>query len=331
MIEKVTEYFGNTYRYKEVFKMGNLQRKVKTSISVVMLASLLCAGYVVAEDKDQPKTGKEQGKDKEQGEDKIQKRAGTIFDDQADENEEPTYTPPTDIEEKLKVIPPLPANIKNYLKGKYIDIRDDDLSSTLQQTLYGPLGYINIRGDITPKKGLDSTIIGEGREERARAMAKAFIEEEKSLLGIANIAELNERLHISKGYGGDYIHLYYQRKIGDIELENATIHVTVGPNDTIIGVSAESIAVSPELYKAVSKKTLGRGKVYRIIRQELKIASGGEDVGMGITKAYKVAIPKAPYVIWKVSVSTVDNAWNYKIDAFTGEILEKRSAMRSAK
>lgn len=83
------------------------------------------------------------------------------------------------------------------------------------------------------------------------------------------------------------------------------------------------------MYQAVSTKTLGRGKVYRIIRQELKTASAGEEVGMGVTKAYKVAITKPPYVLWKVSVSTNDNAWDYKIDAFTGEIVDKRSAMRS--
>ncbi len=77
------------------------QKKKVTNwfILYAMLTSWLCAGYVAAQDKDQPQTLPQTGKG--QGKDKAQPRVGSIFDDQADEFEEPTYTAPTYIEERL--------------------------------------------------------------------------------------------------------------------------------------------------------------------------------------------------------------------------------------
>lgn len=308
--------------------MSNQTRKVRTwFIPIFMLASLLCAGDAVAQDKGwqpaMPETGKGQDKDK------TQKRVGSIFDDQADEFEEPTYTPPADIEEKIKAIPPIPGNIKKHLTEKYTRI--DDPYSTLQQTPYGPSGKIYILGDLTSKT-IDETspfkeaLQKENKEERTRALAKAIIAEEVSILGIPDLNELKERKFYTDEYG--HITIYYDRYIGDLPLEYGDVAVSFRHGETIKSLRANVVAPPPALYQAAAKKTLGRGKIFRIIGQELKTTAGGNEVGMGVTKVYKVAIPKAPYVIWKVSISTVDNAWNYKIDAFTGEILDKQSAMR---
>lgn len=309
--------------------MSNQKSKVgRWFISVVMLASLLCAGYAAAKDKDQPQAPSQT--EKGQGKDKAQPHVGSIFDDQADEFEEPTYTPPVDIEEKIKSIPSIPSNIMQHLKDKYKMKGNDFVSVDLQQTPDGSMvKYINIRGwdgDIRPK----TDIMEERKEERLRSIAKAIIQEEVSLFRITDVEELKEFNFITEIINGrELTDIHYHRYIGDLQLEDGDISVYFGPDEKIRTIQAQVVAASADLYKAAAKKTLGRGKIYRIIRQELKTASGGEDVGMGVTKAYKVAIPKAPYVIWKVSVSTVDNAWNYKIDAFTGEILDKRSAMRS--
>lgn len=295
--------------------MSTQKSKVRRCLVLcAMLASLLCAGYSVAQDKDQP-------------------RVGSIFDDQADEFEEPTYTPPADIEAKIKSIPPIPGNIKKHLKDKYVQIDDNRLSSTLMQTPYGPSGSIHIGGDITPKSGWDDITKGSTKEERARGMARTFIGEELSLFGITDMEELKERtFEITDDTG--YTHIYYQRYIGNLPLDLSDIAVHIGSDEKIKVIQGNAIASPPALYKAVAKKTLGRGKIFRIIRDSLK-SSPGSEVRLSIQNVRKVAVPNTPYVIWKIEAGgneysdgkVMDRGyWEYTIDAFTGEILQKIDA-----
>lgn len=304
--------------------MQNKESKFLWLIPCFMLASLLCAGYVSAQDNDQPQTGKEQG------EDKIQKRSGTIFDDQADEFEEPTYTPPTDIDEKAESLK-IPPDVRKYLSDKYSNIRKTETYSTLKQTQYGPSGRISL--SYNRKPGWDSPLKkGENREERARSLAIEYMKEEAGLLGIIDIEEFHEsRINTDKGYGGDYTYLDYHRFINGLELKNSYITFTIGPDETIYDVDSNVFAPPPALYHAIAKKTIGRGKAFRTVRDDLK--SSDSDVSVGISKAHKEAILDPPYVIWYVEARSFklvngqprDWQWEYKLDAFTGEIIQKRN------
>lgn len=233
---------GLNISLKEVFKMSNQKRKVRSwFISCAMLASLLCAGYAAAKDKDQPQTPAQT--DKGQGKDKAQPHVGSIFDDQADEFEEPTYTPPADIEEKIKSIPPIPSNIKNHLKYKYVQI-DDFIISTLQQTPHGPSGKINIGGDIVPKTTdgvpIKSVITETGRKARASAIAKAIIAEEVSLLGITDMDEVKEVNSLDRPEG---VSIYFQRYIGALPFEYGDIAVHFkADGETIMSLQANVVA-----------------------------------------------------------------------------------------
>lgn len=276
-------------------------------------------------------------------------------------DDEPALGEETDmveIEKKLKSIPPIPPNIKQYLEDKYVSL-DDLPSVTLQMTPYGQqIESIYIRGDITPKDTEKAARFWKAkneqtREDKARSLAKAFLEEEADLLGIIDINELYETEVKTNEYNnGIYTDIYYVRKIGNIELEKSYINIAMGPNETISAASANIIHVTPELSHAAKKKTLSKEKIYNIIKRDLKRAKPDMPVVLQILETKKVALPKPPYIIWKVRVARVaplkiinspspqsfraplpgeeepDVGWNYRIDAFTGEILDKQSAIQ---
>lgn len=286
-------------------------------IPCLMLVTLLCAGYTAAQDNDRPA--------QRLGVEKVE----SIFDEQAGEYEETTYTPPADIEEKLESLK-LPQDVHKYLKDKYHGLRKEGPASTLQQTQYGPEGDIRIMYDI--KKGWDSARKkGESREERARSLAKAYIEEEPGLFGVFDIGELREiRINTDKGYGGDYTFITYHRYINKLELIGWYYQIITGPDETVVGVIGKIVAPTPALYQAAAKRTIGRGKIFKIIRDDLK--SSDSDVSVGVSKAAKEAVVDPPYVIWNVEAKSYkpvnggmyDWQWEFKIDPFTGEIIQKR-------
>ncbi|MDO8444580.1 MAG: hypothetical protein Q7T53_00495 [Deltaproteobacteria bacterium] len=300
--------------------MFSLQRKVKTSISVVMLACLLCAGYAAAEDKDKPQPPIKRGAE----------QVVSIFDENAEEFEETTYTPPTDIEEKLESLK-LPENERKYLSDKYSGLITNSTFSTLKQTQYGPEGTIKLIFDI--KKGWDSpNKKGETREERAKSLARAFIEEEPGLFGVFDIGELKEiKVTTDKGYGGIHTHIVYHRYINNMELMGWQLVITIGADETVGGVLGNILAPTPALYQAASKRTIGKGKIFKIIRDDLK-ASSEPGISVAVSKATKEAVVDPPYVIWNVEAKSYKYAkggifdwqWEYKIDPFTEEIIQKR-------
>lgn len=115
------------------------------------------------------------------------------------------------------------------------------------------------------------------------------------------------------------------------------IRITIGPDETIRSVSAYLVPPSPELYDAVKKKTLSEDKMRKIVEKDLKAAAESlettpfeksiiikewEDVLKKMAMK-KFAISSPPYVVWRV-----ESVWEYVIDAFTGEILEKHSRIR---
>jgi len=60
------------------------------------------------------------------------------------------------------------------------------------------------------------------------------------------------------------------------------------------------------------------------------LESAGVDLkDMRVLSIERVAISSPPHVVWKVDINLKKGGgrWKYKIDAFTGEVLEKRGAL----
>lgn len=222
-------------------------------------------------------------------------------------------------------------HLKKYLTDKYTNIRD--VSSTLVQMPHGPKGKLHISGKIIPKVVAEKKLqVEAGEHGRAKAIARAFLEEEASLLGITDLNEITEhRVNSTFGKDGVYTDIYYHRYVGKLQIEHAYIDVTIGPDETIYWVSAELVPSPPELYAAVSKPIfLTQEKIFEIIKWDLK-SSGKDQYGVTVMEVKKVAIPTRPYVVWVVDVGLTRGLgrWEYRLDAFTGEIIEKRSTLVS--
>lgn len=216
----------------------------------------------------------------------------------------------------------LPPNLMQYFKDKHnINIDVDGLVSNIQETKDGPLGGLLIRSTrgMLPK----AEIQGATREERARAIAMAFMREEAALFDIPNIEEIREaKLYISKGLAGDYINIYYERYVGDLLLAEVSILVTITPDEKVDYVDASLVPTPPELYHAVKKETLSKEQVIKIIERDL--APPEKKSLIKVHKTSKVATWRPPYVIWGITASIGRKpAWGYAINAFTGEILNK--------
>lgn len=219
--------------------------------------------------------------------------------------------------------------VKNYLMEKY-KLRKHDVSSSLQQTPNGPSGKLHLRGDIVPQNIANAKRM-KNREDRARAIAGVFLKEEASLLGITNMDEIREMSidTFTSPYNNlTTTNIRYQRYINDLELEYAYIGITIEHDGNIRSVSAELVPTPPELYEAVKEKILTEGEILKIVKQDLESA-GIDPKDMRVLSIEKVAIPSPPYVIWKADINLKKGGgrWKYRINAFTGEILEKRDAL----
>lgn len=214
-------------------------------------------------------------------------------------------------------------DVKEYLIEKY-KLRKDDIgdSTNVKQTPNGPKGYLSIMRNIKLKNVI---LTGRG-QDRDRAVAKAFLEEEANLLGITNMDEIHERaIDTSRGHDGDYTTIYYNRLINNLVLNGADIRITIRPDETI-AVSAELIPAPPQLYEAVKRKTITKDKVMEIIKQDLLAnANKSDSKGMRISEIRKIAISTPPYVVWVANAGLENDlgGWGYTIDAFTEEILKK--------
>lgn len=260
-----------------------------------------------------------------------------VLRDRQDEEPEPEFVVPADLDQRLASIPHLPPNIKVYLEEKYS--RVNRLSSTLIERPDGLLGGINIGGDLTPKdlEAELSRIVASqynNREEKASALAWAFIREEAGLLGVYDISEYREAEVETTVIGpqfpssGDiYTDVRIKRYIGHLpinnsDIKNSDIRITIGPNERIVTVVANPYPAGVALYTAVSKKGLTKNQIRKIVRQSLKTEKATQIRAENVIFE-KLVTHKPPYVVWHVLAGD----WEYTIDAFTGEILRKQSTI----
>lgn len=223
--------------------------------------------------------------------------------------------------------------VKEYLMDKYQlhKIHKDDMTSTLQLTPNGPSGNLYINSFERPITPQNITITDASVQGRARAIARAFLREETTLFGISNMDEIRE-MRIDT-FTSPYTKLtttniHYRRYIDNLELKDMYIGITIGQYENIRSVSAELVPTPPELYEAVTKKTLSEIEILKIVEQDLE-SVGINSRDMRVLKVEKVVIPSPPYVIWKPDVNLKKGIgrWGYDINAFTGEIIKKKNTL----
>lgn len=217
-----------------------------------------------------------------------------------------------------------PQKFKKYVKDKYKQISHAE--SDVKQTSHGLSGRVFILGNIVPQKKPEIDLSKKpDKHIRARAIAKAFMEDEAALLGITNFEELREsNIGTDNGFGGEYTHINYKRYINNINLGDV-LQLTIGPDEYITGIMASLVAIPTEVYEATKKKTISEEEVKSIIEADLEKEYFKRDYKNNkYVKIFnKLVVTKPPYVLWDAFYF-----YYYEIDAFTGEILSKENPIK---
>jgi hypothetical protein len=205
-------------------------------------------------------------------------------------------------------------NLNEYFRGKYIFRNSTDfVTSSIRPTLYGPKGRLGISAEI--RMGNVPSLPSE--HGQARAIAKAFLEEEGAVLGITDMNEIHETKVYRNEENTTFV--LYTRIINGLELDGMYVHIAIRKDGIIRSVDATLVPVSPEVYEATTKKTLSKEQIRRIVDQDLRsFPRKGSKPDLSRAEFNKYAVPDVPYVVWDVKAGR-----HYRIDAFTGEILRK--------
>lgn len=210
-----------------------------------------------------------------------------------------------------------------YVKRKYQNIDIRVTSSDVVSTKDGKYGHFSLGGVIVPQKKPEVST-EPNREARAREIAKAFLEDEQALFDLKDINEIKEsNISTDKMPHGEYTHLNYNRFINGIEVEGAYIHIVVGPSEDITSVQSNLVAIPRAAYETSANASISQKEIISIVEadhSEQDIKRYPKDNTVKTFK--KIVIASEPYVIWDVFYRYI-----YRINAFTGEILSKRSAI----
>jgi len=230
----------------------------------------------------------------------------------------------------------LPPNLKKHLQEKYKD-QIKEVTSNIQETPQGPRGTLGIMGNIKPKnaemitklKNDEATIrprkiesVSGAKADHARAIADAFLIDEADLLGLPDLKELREyKISTDMGHDGEYTEIYYTRYIDDLPLDKTYLHIEIGPDESIMYVNATLIPAPPQLYEAVTRKTVTEEEARSIIEKDLM--SKKVEAANLVIDIKKYAISSSPYVVWKVAANAKRGRgkWEYVLDALTGRVI----------
>jgi len=207
-----------------------------------------------------------------------------------------------------------PANLTAYFNSRYPQITT--VTDQMEATPEGPLGSFSVHGRLVPR-----VIDGTGTpEDRARAIARAFVLEEAQLLDLVDAAEIRDSPVTYKDNGTAVVH--FSRDIGGIPLAGYFIRIEVKV-DGAISVAHASLVPSPsDLYAAVRRDPISQDEVRTIVERDLTIP--GQPRALTIDEPALGARWQPPYVVWDVHGAVgIKPAWFYSIDAFKGKILSR--------
>lgn len=215
----------------------------------------------------------------------------------------------------------------SYVKRKYQNLDMRVTSLDVVSTKDGKSGHFSLSGDIVPHKKPEIDLSAEpNRDVQARVIAKAFLEDEQVLFDIKDMKEIKEfNLSTDKMPRGEYTHINYKRFINGIEVEGAYIQIVVGPSENISSVQSNLVAIPNAAYEATTKGALSENEIISIVEADHNEQDIKRYPKNDIVKTFKkIAIASAPYLIWDVFYR-----YEYRINAFTGEIMSKQSAIRN--
>jgi hypothetical protein len=207
----------------------------------------------------------------------------------------------------------LPPSLLEYFKTRYGQV-DNPLVATLQETPDGPLGNLHLSGRMRPAVSEG----GDTPKDRARSIARAFLDQEALLFDITDPAEIGKPAIEMKDDGTAIVD--FSRTIGGLPLMDWSIRIQVAADETIARVTANLTPASTALYDAVKRRTISNDEVRRIVARDL-----GRP-GRGAPKIYQpglLATWRPPYLVWSAGGSVGAAPWAYSIDAFTGKILTR--------
>jgi hypothetical protein len=168
---------------------------------------------------------------------------------------------------------------------------------------------------LTPASARSAQIVQQG----PRAIAQIFFTEEAASFGIAAADDLRESVFSETAIG--WTSITYHRFVGNLQLESAQVSIGIDPEGAIRSLSGSLVPLPPALFIAAANPTISENAIHGIIRNDLLEA--GEDPNRPY-RLKRIATSSAPYVLW-----TSSGTWIYRIDAFTGEILDKRLGIQS--
>ncbi|GFE56150.1 hypothetical protein AOG1_00280 [Geobacter sp. AOG1] len=209
----------------------------------------------------------------------------------------------------------------SYVKRKYQNLDLRVTSSDVVSTKDGKSGHFSLSGDIVPHKKPEIDLSAEpNRDVRAREIAKAFLEDEQVLFDIKNLNEISEfNVSTDKMPHGEYTHLNYKRQINGVEVEGAYIQIVVGPSENITSIQANLVAIPNEAYEATTKSSLSEREIVSIVETDQTEQDIKQYPKNDIVKTFrKIVVANDPYVLWDVHYR-----YKYRINAFTGELLQK--------
>ena len=222
--------------------------------------------------------------------------------------------------------------IKEQLGGKYKKIK----RVTLELKPDNSVKKIFITGDLTLR--------GQNRraeiEEDYSTIAETFFKEEKDLLGIGEITDYLKVWKINTDYKGKIVHktVLYRCYINGLGFDDLRIRVTFDRAGRLysVGVDMPEIAISQELIDTLeSGGWLSKEDAKEIIREDMIATTGADPKLIKVKNIKNYAITKKPYALWeaRANVDKRKGRFNmdfnskvqvYYLDAFTGQVLEKK-------
>jgi Zn-dependent metalloprotease len=158
------------------------------------------------------------------------------------------------------------------------------------------------------------------KPEDARAIARAFLEEEATVLGLGPLSELREEGLDTDRFGTT--RMSFQHYVGGLRLEGGHALIAVEASGEIRLFMGNLVPVTQALKQAVQQPTLPEARIRAVIRDDTR-ARGFDPRQVTALKMEKVAIGRAPYVVWIAEPAPVPPV-EYTIDAFTGAIVDTR-------
>lgn len=212
----------------------------------------------------------------------------------------------------------IPPHLLEYFKSRYTLSWDDSLTSNVAATADGPQGSL----DVYFKSTRGVPLVAPLSDEQADAIARAFLQNEASLLDIADMSEIRKQ-EFKRTDGGTVV-AHYQRYIGGILLFEESFRVEVDPVGTVTRMHATLVPTPLGLYQAADRRSITRTRVEEIAQQDL----ADQDTPT-FDEPKLMATWQPPYVLWYAGGRLGParyHAWTLGIDAFTGKI-EKRACL----